>query len=178
MKTQIHRTGLLTRLMMPLLVAGLLSACGYSLRGSEVLTSQFQQLRLNLAQQNSEFGRLLRRSLTGAGVEVELVDGLDTDAANFILVVSDEQIDRRPITINPRARAAQYEILLSINFTLGRGEDILLGPEPLFVEDVYFEDIENISGTQDEIEIITNEMRRELVNQLMRRLERVNTQVR
>ena len=48
-------------------------------------------------------------------------------------------------------------------------------PETLFVERMYFEDIENISGNQQEIELIRAEMRRELVNQLMRRLEAVET---
>ena len=169
-----HLTGLLIRLTLPILLAVLLSSCGFSLRGTEVLSSQFQQLRLNLLQPNSEFGRLLSRSLSNAGVEIELVNTLDADENSLLLLVSNEQVNRRAITINPRARAAQYELQLSVNITLGRGEELLIAPEQLIVEDIYFEDIENISGTQEEVEIITTEMRRELVNQLMRRLERVS----
>jgi len=56
----------------------------------------------------------------------------------------------------------------------GLGDEMLIDAETLFVERIYFEDIENINGNQEEIEIITTEMRRELVNQLMRRLESVN----
>jgi outer membrane lipopolysaccharide assembly protein LptE/RlpB len=77
--------------------------------------------------------------------------------------------------VNPRARAAQYEMRLSINIALGNAERYLISPETLMVERIYFEDIANIAGTQEEVEIITAEMRRELVNQLMRRLEAVET---
>jgi outer membrane lipopolysaccharide assembly protein LptE/RlpB len=45
-----------------------------------------------------------------------------------------------------------------------------LEPETLFVERTYFQDVENISGNQEEAEIISAEMRRELINQMMRRL--------
>ena len=81
--------------------------------------------------------------------------------------------DSRPVTVNPRARAAQYELRLSINIALAQADAMLIDTETLFVERSYFEDIENISGNQEEIELITAEMRRELVNQLMRRLEAV-----
>jgi len=64
---------------------------------------------------------------------------------------------------------------LSINIALGSAEEYLIFPETLMVERIYFEDIANIAGTQEEVEIITAEMRRELVNQLMRRLEAIET---
>ena len=53
------------------------------------------------------------------------------------------------------------------------GERALIAPETLFVERTYFQDIENISGNQEEAEIISAEMRRELIDQLMRRLAAV-----
>lgn len=148
-----------------------LSACGYSLRGSDVLSAQLPQLRLNLVQQNSDFNRLFRRSLENAGVQVELVDEIDLNYPGVQMMVSDEEMFSRPISVNPRARAAQFEMRIGINAAVSQGEEILLEPEVLFVEKIYFEDIENISGNQEEVEIIADEMRRELVNQLMRRLE-------
>ena len=47
----------------------------------------------------------------------------------------------------------------------------LIESEALFVDRIYFEDIENITGNQEEIRIITSEMRQNLVSQVMRRLE-------
>jgi len=152
-------------------------SCGYSLRGSDVLSSQIPNLRLNLDQQNSNFNRLFRRSLENAGVAVELVDEIDLTFPGIQMMVSDEEIFSRPISVNPRARAAQFEMRIGVNAAVSQGEEILMGPEVLFVEKIYFEDIENISGNQEEVEIIADEMRRELVNQLMRRLEGLDFQV-
>ena len=126
-----------------------------------------------MEQPNSEFSRLLRRSLEVADVTIEAVALTNSDSP--VLLVSNERIVSRPITVNPRARAAQYEMRLSINIAMGNAERYLISPETLMVERIYFEDIANIAGTQEEVEIITAEMRRELVNQLMRRLEAVET---
>lgn len=169
MMMRLIRVGLITS------IAVILSACGFSLRGSDILSSKFDTLQLNAQQPNSEFSRLLRRSLEVADVNVEAVLPENLNSELPVLAIGDERVVSRPITVNPRARAAQYELRLSINVALGRADEYLIDPETLFVERIYFEDIENISGNQEEIELITAEMRRELVNQLMRRLEAVDT---
>ena len=161
------------RLLILSCVSVILSSCGFSLRGSDVLSSKFQVIQLDMEQPNSEFSRLLRRSLEVADVSIESVALTNSDSP--VLLVSNERIVSRPITVNPRARAAQYEMRLSINIALGSAEEYIIIPETLMVERIYFEDIANIAGTQEEVEIITAEMRRELVNQLMRRLEAIET---
>jgi len=148
-----------------------LSACGFALRGGDVISSQFSSIQLISEQPNSEFSRLLRRSLEVSNVAVELVDTIEPVTGQTLLSISDERVVSRPVTVNTRARAAQYEMRLSVEIALGRGEQILIEPETLFVEQTYFEDIQNISGNREEVEIIAAEMRRELVNQLMRRLQ-------
>ena len=60
---------------------------------------------------------------------------------------------------------------LSIEITLRVNETFLIESEALFVDRIYFEDIENITGNQEEIRIITSEMSQNLVSQVMRRLE-------
>ena len=165
----------LIRLSLLTSIAVILSACGFSLRGSDILSSKFDTLQLNAQPPNSEFSRLLRRSLEVADVSVEAVLPENLDSELPVLAISNEQVVSRPVTVNPRARVAQYELRLSINVVLARADELLINPETLFVERIYFEDIENISGNQEEIELITAEMRRELVNQLMRRLEAVET---
>ena len=145
------------RTLLILILALVITACGYSLRGNDVLSSQFESLQLDMQQPNSEFARLLRRSLEVSDVQVQL-----TTAANAsdspILAVSDERVVSRPVTVNPRARAAQYEMRMSVTIALGREDDFLISPETLLVERTYFEDIENISGTQEEVEIISAEI--------------------
>lgn len=166
----------LTSFYRHLCLAGLilfLSACGYSLRGSDVLSSKFDSVLLNSQQGNSQFSRQLRRSLEVADVTVISNTSDSLSEEQLVLDIGNEQIISRPITVNPRARAAQYELRLSVTIRLSKSGEALIPQETLYVQRNYFEDIENISGNQEEREIISSEMRRELVNQLMRRLAAV-----
>ncbi|MED5387146.1 MAG: LPS assembly lipoprotein LptE [Pseudomonadota bacterium] len=148
-----------------------LNQCGFTLRSNEVISSRFNSIQLNLQPPNSELSRLLRRRLDIAGVETQLLTTNPPDFNQPILVISDEQMTSRPVTFNPRARTAQQEMRLSITILFEQGEQMLIRPETLFVERTYFEDVENIAGNQEEVVIIRAEMRGELVNQIMRRLE-------
>lgn len=149
----------------------LLSSCGFALRGSDVVSTNFTELALNLEQPNSEFSRLLRRSLDVANVETTI--GMSATVPTLNL--SSEQVVSRPITVNPRARAAQYEIRLSLQMSLVMNGEFVIPQQSLIVQRNYFEDIANIAGNREEVDIITAEMRRDLVNQLMRRLEAVGS---
>jgi len=148
-----------------------LNQCGFTLRSNEVISSRFNSIQLNLQPPNSELSRLLRRRLDIAGVETQLLTTNSPNINQPILVISDEQMTSRPVTFNPRARTAQQEMRLSITILFEQGEQMLIKPETLFVERTYFEDVENIAGNQEEVVIIRAEMRGELVNQIMRRLE-------
>jgi LPS-assembly lipoprotein len=151
-----------------------LSSCGFSLRGNDALSANFSELQFYSEQPNSELARLLRRSLDSAEVNITLVNLDDADSNVALLGIANESLVSRPVTINPRARAAQIELRLSVDMGLVLDEQTLLEPETLFVERTYFQDIENISGNQEEAEIISAEMRRELINQMMRRLVATN----
>lgn len=150
-----------------------LAACGYSLRGSDILTDNFATLGLELQQPNSDLARLVRRNFDIAAVTV--LSGADArqQSDTPVLTLGTEQFVSRPVSVTPQARAAQYELRLGVEIALTQADEFLLGPETLIVERSYFEDIENISGNREELEIITAEMRRDLVNQLMRRLQAV-----
>ena len=153
-----------------------LSACGFALRGNENFATELTSLQLSLEQPSSEFSRLLRDSLESAGVTVNLIDSIgsaESESEIALLLVTDEQVVSRPVTVNARARASQYELRMSITIALGQSGSYVIEPESLVVQRIYFEDIENISGNREEVEIISAEMRRELVVQLMRRLEAV-----
>ncbi|MGB1746193.1 MAG: LPS assembly lipoprotein LptE [Pseudohongiellaceae bacterium] len=142
-------------------------ACGFALRGNDAIVSSFENLKLELAQPQSELSALLLRSLRAAGVSMSSQQ-LKTAPT---LKVSNEQISTRPVSINPRARASQVELRFSVNIALTVDGKPKIPDETLTVVRTYFQDIENIAGNQEEAQIIANELRQELINQLMRRLE-------
>ena len=155
------------------ILLGFLTSCGYSLRTNQLIEGSLGTIHLTLSQPNSEFSRILRRNLELADVKV--INSIESQQAHSNLThelsIGGEEISTRPITINSRARAAQYEMRLSIEITLRVNETFLIESEALFVDRIYFEDIENITGNQEEIRIITSEMRQNLVSQVLRRLE-------
>lgn len=147
-----------------LALALLLSSCGFSLRSSEQMTLPAVSMQLQSVQSNSAFEQEARLALQKAGVQV--VAG-ETD---FVLHIGEEQINTRTVSVNGRARAAQYEVQLAIEVGLAQGEAVLFGPEVLATERTYFEDIANIAGSNEEMELLLTEMRQALVDQLLRRL--------
>ena len=157
-----------TALRLLLLVLALsVQACGFTLRDNDAIVSSFDNLNLELAQPQNELSALLQRSLRAAGVSLSSQQLKTTPT----LTVSNEQISTRPVSINPRARASQVELRLSVNIALTVGGKPTIPDETLTVVRTYFQDIENIAGNQEEAQLIANELRQELVNQLMRRLE-------
>lgn len=152
----------------------LVSGCGFSLRSNDILSTRFTALQLALEQPNSDLARMLQRSLDIAAVTITESNSTAPQNELPVLHVGAEQLVTRPVTVNPRARAAQYELRIAVDVSLALGAEMLMGPETLLVERSYYEDIENIAGNQEELEIITTEMRRDLVNQLIRRLEAIN----
>ncbi len=114
--------------------------------------------------------RQLRNSLDAANVEV-----VTTGNAVPLLQLGAERLASQPVSVNPRARAAQYEMRLEIDISLTRQADVLIPQQTLYTERTLFEDIENISGNRNEAALLAAEMRRELVNQLLRRLGSVGT---
>ena len=151
----------------------ILNSCGYSLRGNQFLLANLGSIQLQLAQPNSEFSRILRRDLEAIGIHT-LVSDLSQEPnkeTEHELIIGNEEISNRPVTINSRARAAQYEMRLSVEVALKKNQAFLFEPEALFVDRVFFEDIQNITGNQEEIRIISSEMRQDLVSQVIRRIE-------
>lgn len=147
-----------------------LNACGFSLRSGQQLQGKLPALQLNLQQPGSELAVLLQRSLRSAGVN--LLDTEDSGAAGVpVLSLEAENFASRPVSVNPRAQAAQYELLMSVNLSLRGVDGMLIEPDTLSVERLFFENLETITGNLEEMQVIRSEMRRELVDHLLRRLD-------
>lgn len=144
----------------------ILVGCGFTLRGTEQASLPITTVQLVSAQQNSAFMQQLRDALAAADVSTSA----ENKQASYILSVGEEQASTRTASVNSRARAAQYDLQLTIVVQLDRAGTTLFGPEALAVQRSYYEDIANIAGSNEEMELVRTEMRQELVDQLLRRL--------
>lgn len=144
----------------------ILSSCGFALRGSNSAIISNDTVYVQSTQDSSALTQALTSALNDA--QLRIVDS--ASSAHYVLQISDEELSSRTTTVNGRARAAQYNLQLSTRISLSQRGTVLLEDEPLDVERSYFEDTANIAGSTQEIEILQEEMRRELVEQVMRRL--------
>jgi len=155
------------RQLLILCAALVVSGCGFALRGAVDLPPALQTLQLESTDGNSDIVRDMRRALEVSDITVvsQARPGI------YRLGIGNERVVERVLSVNSNARAGEYELSLSVPFQLRNGETFLIGPETLSIEKVYLADPNSAVAKAEERELIEEEMRRELVNQIMRRLQ-------
>ncbi len=154
-----------TRLGSAALLLLLLSGCGFALRGSADLPEPLRTLQVAGVDENSELLQEVRRALRNSGVTL-----VETDTP-YRLGIGRETTGERIVSVNSNARAGEYELEMNLLFQLTQGGTTLLGPETLSLTRVYLTDPENAVAKEEEAELIRSELRRELAQQLLRRLQ-------
>jgi LPS-assembly lipoprotein len=157
-----RESSVFTILVLTLALAG----CGFTLRGSVDLPPELHTLQVESPVPNSELVREVSRMLRNNAVMLT-----DTPADNvWRLGIGAEQVRERVLSVNANARAGEYELTMDVAAQLRRGAQ-MVGPETLSVSRVYLADPENAVAKNEEAELIRNEMRRELAQQILRRLQ-------
>lgn len=143
-----------------------LSACGFTLRGSEQAAMPMDTLALMYPGGRYPLAGHLRDALNARGVTVPAEASHD----GLSLQLSAERLNRRALTLNNRGGAGQYELTLQIDAHVVQSGQVLAGPETLEVTGSFYEDTANISGSNNGVEQTLDDMRRELADQIVRRL--------
>jgi LPS-assembly lipoprotein len=159
-----RRIALLCQLC-PALLLLLLAGCGFALRGSADLPEALRTLEVAAVDENGELLQEVRRALRNSGVTIVATD------SPYRLGIGRESTEERIVSVNSNARAGEYELEMHLPFQLSHGGTPLLGPETLSLSRVYLTDPENAVGKEEEAELIRSELRRELAQQLLRRLQ-------
>ena len=146
----------------------LLSGCGFTLRGTAELSPSLQPLYVDVTN-TSAFSREMVRVLVDNKVSL----AGEPAGASHRLDVGGETSGERPISVNATARAGEYELTMSVQFQLRRGAELVLQPQTISTSKVYLADPENAVAKNEEAELIRTEMRKELAQQILRRLQAV-----
>jgi LPS-assembly lipoprotein len=150
-------------------LATLLSACGFQLRGSGDV--QFALKELDVSARNA-YGKTVsdvRDVLQNNGVKVY-------PGAPYNLVLSNEQEDRRAASFTSSARTAEYELNKTLEYEIRGSKNLLLLSDKLEAQKFYSQDGNNLIGNDQEAEQIRQEMNRELIQQLVLRLQQITPQ--
>ena len=141
-----------------------LSGCGFELRGWD-LESSIESVHVT-ARPRVRLAGELRRALSQAGVRIEP----RPSAAEMIVELLEERRGRRTVAVTGSARAAEYEVTISVRFAIRSGARVLREPVWLDASRVFVVDRDNIAGTAGEQALIEAELANDLVGQIMRAL--------
>jgi LPS-assembly lipoprotein len=157
------------RLLPIIITLLLLSACGFTLRGSEyqALSTNIQQLELTYNSSSNELAQILRRRLIASGVEI--ID----NSSNYKLTLGNEQNIERVVSVNRNARAGEYELTLISSLQLESNGEPVIATEIISLDQIYAADPTNAAAKTNESELVLNELRQTLVEQIMSRLQTV-----
>ena len=147
----------------------LLSACGFHLRGQE--SAQLPASLATLHISAATYAPLtveLRNALKGqAGIR--LVEGLDASAATLIL--GGEQIQSQVQAIDIAGKVSVYLLNYSVTFSLnGADGKVRLPAQTIKLQREYTFDKLSVLAKEREDEFLRQEMRRDAVQQILRRL--------
>ncbi|MDD2046925.1 LPS assembly lipoprotein LptE [Pseudomonas putida] len=146
-------------------LAVLLSACGFQLRGTG--TSELSITELDLSARNAYGDTVtqLRQALKSSGVNVHA-------GAPYKLVLTNEAETQRAATYaGGSGRSAEYELSTVLSYSIEGHNNTNLLNDKLEVRKIYLHDGNNITGSQQEATQTRQEMRRELVQNMLVRLQ-------
>lgn len=151
-------------------LAVLLAACGFQLRGAYDIHADLQPLHVDA---HGDFGETLQRVLRTGGVE--LTD--DRGDAAATLRVTDREQDRRVLAIREDGRVDEYELVYRITWHLAPGDggaepaDRLIASTRYSGERSYIFEPGSRLAADDEEEVLLDILREDLADRILRRIE-------
>ncbi len=150
-----------------LLVMGLavmLSACGFHLRGTGTSELAIKELDLSARNAYGDTVNELRDLLRSSGVNVH-------SGAPYKLVLTNEAETQRAASYAGSGRSVEYELTTALSYDIqGRNATPLIS-DKLEVQKIYLYDGNNVTGSGQEAGQIRSEMRRDLVQKMVLRLQ-------
>ncbi|NUU34384.1 LPS assembly lipoprotein LptE [Pseudomonas sp. C2B4] len=147
-------------------LAVLLSACGFQLRGTGTTELAIKELDVSARNAYGETVTQLRQVLISSGVKVYT-------GAPFKLVLTDEQETQRILSYAGAGRTGEYQLNTVLSYNILSQGNLSLMADKLEVGKVYIHDGNNLVGSDQEAADARKEMRRELVQRMILRLQQI-----
>jgi len=166
--------GALVLLLFPLAISLLLSGCGFHLRGAVELPEMMQKTYIS-GGGGSDLYYAVENALLNAGAKVVG----SASSATALLTLHSQRFDRRVVSVDTQGRAAEYELLLQVVFSLKeRSGRVIADNETVRVIRDFTFDPDNVLAKDDEEAALRREMSRYAVAQMIRRVEALARQPR
>ena len=145
-------------------LAGVLSACGFQLRGLGDTNFALKEIDVSARNAYGDTVTQLKQVLEGSGVKV-------VSRAPYHLILAREDVTQRSVSYTSSARSAENELTNTLSYEIRGSDNLLLLANQVQVRKVYVQDENNLIGSDQEAQQIRNEMRRDLVQQMVTRLQ-------
>ena len=157
-------------LLIPLLLALCLSACGFSVRGVSNFPSGMSAVYIDSANHQSPFyGELTTRIRAS---DLELKSG--SDDADTVIRILDDQTGQRPLTVSARNVPREYEIYYIVNYSVAIDGEQVLEPQQLILTRNYTWDETLVLGKAREEEVLRRALATDLVGLLVQQVSALN----
>lgn len=154
--------------LLAILVAALLSACGFHLRDALRLPPDLGQVRVLAPDPYSPLAQSLTTALERAGATMAAEN--ESDAA--ALRVLSEQWASTPIAVDQFGRAQEFSLRYAAVFRLDRADGSIAVPQQAVeLARDYVSAPETAAGTESEREILARELQREMAASILRRID-------
>jgi LPS-assembly lipoprotein len=147
-------------------LAVLLSACGFQLRGTGTTELTIKELDVSARNAYGETVTQLRSTLEGSGVKVYT-------GAPYKLVLANELETQRNLSYASAGRASDIELNTALIYEIQGHDNLVLTGGKLEVQKVVSHDGNNLVGSDSEIIQVRKEMRRDLVQRMVLRLQQL-----
>ena len=139
------------------------AGCGFQLRGTEA--GGLESLNIMGASAAPLTSKSFRQALEDRDVQI-----VPAGAGVISVHMLDERSHRRSVATTDVFDAAEYELRLELDVSISRGENFLLEDATLVSQRVYAVDSGNLSGSYEEQALLLSDMRVNLAEQLIRRV--------
>jgi len=161
----------MNRLAFPLalLLVAVLGGCGFHLRNALNLPANLGPVRVLASDPYSALGEDLADGLRRAGAQA--ADPTATEGVATLQVVSEQWADT-PISHDQFGRAQEFSLRYAVVFSMRRGDDSVVVPQQAveLARDYLAPPVDSI-GKASERELLVRELRRDMANAILRRVD-------
>ncbi|MFB1011359.1 MAG: hypothetical protein QMB92_07980 [Thiopseudomonas sp.] len=150
--------------LVTLSLALLLGACGFQLRGTGSFDFAIKEFRFKADDSLAPLAKNLQESLQNQGIVL-------SDTAEYSLHLGREEHSQRQVSFTAGTRTGENMLISSVPYEIRLGNLPALISEHAEVQRVMSFNHSHASASSEENNLLREEMRRELVNQLLLRLQ-------
>ena len=151
------------------LLLALLAACGFKLREQVSLPPELTTMRVQVADVYSPLQRNLEQAVARSGARAPI--GKERSA---VLQISKNRMSRWPLTVGSAGRVQEYSMRYEVTMRLTDADGKVIVPrQSLLLERSYQFETTRAQGTPGEEDVVREELERDMVYAIMRRIDAV-----